>query len=100
MFIKKNQMPRSCLIFAFLLLTLTVSGQKLEWEAEVILQSRHLWRGSQLGDQVAVEPSVTLGAGRFSFNIWASRTTNNSYSEIDLIPSWQFNELSLSLLDY
>ena len=93
-------MPRNRLLIVFLLLTLSVSGQKLKWEAEVMLQSRHLWRGSQLGDAVAVEPSVTIGSGRFSFNIWAARTTNNSYSEIDLIPSWQFNELSLTLLDY
>lgn len=90
-----------CLTFLILLMcTFSVSGQKPELEAEVILQSRHIWRGSKLGDAMAIEPSVTAAMGRFSFNIWASRTTNNSYSEIDLVPSWQFHEIALTLLDY
>jgi len=93
-------MCRSLFLFIFLLFTISVSGQKLNFEAELILQSRHLWRGSQLGDAMAVEPSVTLGAGRFSLNVWASQTINNSYSEIDLIPSWQFNAFAISMLDY
>ncbi len=77
-----------------------VSGQKLEAEAEFILQSRHIWRGSQLGNAIAVEPSVTIGSGRFSFNLWAARSINNSYSEIDVIPSYRFNYFNLTLLDY
>lgn len=90
-----------CLIFLFLsLLSISVTAQNRDFEAELILQSRHIWRGSQLGDAIAVEPSVTIGTGRFSFNLWAARTTNNSYSEIDLIPSYQFDHFSLTLLDY
>ncbi|HEY3370444.1 MAG TPA: hypothetical protein VGK10_06330 [Prolixibacteraceae bacterium] len=93
-------MCRSLILFLFLIFTISVSGQKLNFEADLIVQSRHLWRGSQLGDAMAVEPSVTGSAGRFSLNIWASQTINNSYSEIDLIPSWQFNFLAISVLDY
>lgn len=69
-------------------------------EAEIIVQSRHVWRGSQLGTAPAIEPSVTFSGGRFSFNVWASVTTNNSYSEIDLIPSWQFRNFSFTIFDY
>jgi hypothetical protein len=89
-----------CCLLLFLLGTLAASGQKLTGEAEILLLSRHIWRGNQLGDAIAVEPSVTISGGRFSFNLWAARTTNNSYSEIDLIPSYQFNHFSLTLLDY
>jgi hypothetical protein len=69
-------------------------------EAEVMIQSRHVWRGTKLGTAPAIEPSVTFTEGHFSFNVWASTTTNNSYSEIDLIPSLQFGELTFSVLDY
>ena len=69
-------------------------------EAEVMFQSRHIWRGTKLGTAPAIEPSVTFSKGHFSLNAWASITTNNSYSEIDLIPAWQFGELSVTVLDY
>ncbi|MDP2890913.1 MAG: hypothetical protein Q8P34_18350, partial [Bacteroidota bacterium] len=72
-----------CCLLLFILGSLAASGQKLAGEAEILLLSRHIWRGNQLGDAIAVEPSVTISGGRFSFNIWAARTTNNSYSEID-----------------
>ncbi|MDP2113301.1 MAG: hypothetical protein Q8K69_04520 [Bacteroidota bacterium] len=89
-----------CFLLLFILGSLAASGQKLAGEAEILLLSRHIWRGNQLGDAIAVEPSVTISGRRFSFNLWAARTTNNSYSEIDLIPSYQFNHFSLTLLDY
>jgi len=89
-----------CFLLLFILGSSAASGQKLAGEAEILLLSRHIWRGNQLGDAIAVEPSVTISGGRFSFNLWAARTTNNSYSEIDLIPSYQFNHFSLTLLDY
>lgn len=69
-------------------------------EAEITFQSLHIWRGVKLGTAPAIEPSVTFSANRFSFNVWASATTNNSYSEIDLIPAYQFNKFQLTLLDY
>ena len=84
----------------FLFSFVHVSGQKLEAETEIILQSRHVWRGSQLGDAIAIEPSATVTSGRFSFNFWAARTTNNSYSEIDLIPSYSFNHFTFTVFDY
>jgi hypothetical protein len=75
-------------------------GQVKFSEGEVLVLSRHIWRGSMLGDDVAIEPSVTIESGRFSLNFWAAVTPNNSYSEIDLIPSFAFNHFSVTLLDY
>jgi hypothetical protein len=75
-------------------------GQLRISEAELMFLSRHVWRGEKLGTSVSIEPSVTASAGRFNFNIWAAITPDNSYSEIDLIPSYQFDPFELSLLDY
>jgi hypothetical protein len=88
------------LLVLFLLINLNVISQIRISDAEILFQSRHVWRGMKLGTAPAIEPSVTFGKGRFSFNVWASATTNNSYSEVDLIPSWQFDNFELSLLDY
>lgn len=93
-------MRRYYWLVLFLFSLMDVSGQKLETEAEIILQSRHVWRGSQLGDAIAIEPSATVTSGRFSFNFWAARTINNSYSEIDLIPSYSFNHFTFTVFDY
>lgn len=93
-------MNRYLVLYIFLFVPVLVSGQKIELEAELLVQSRHVWRGSKLGTAPAIEPSINFGFGRFSFNLWAAKTTNNTYSEIDIIPSWQFDEFSLTLFDY
>ncbi|HLN72865.1 MAG: hypothetical protein ACM3O8_06155 [Methylococcaceae bacterium] len=81
-------------------LSITSMGQVRISEAELMFFSRHVWRGEQLGTAVAMEPSVTATSGRFNFSVWAAFTPNKSYSEIDLIPSYQSNYFELSLLDY
>ena len=89
-------------IISLLFLTFVVSAfsQFTISEAEITLQSRHIWRGSKLGTAPMLEPSVTVSNKNFSFNVWAAKTLNKSYSEIDLIPSYQIGEITLSLLDY
>ncbi|HCY42651.1 MAG TPA: hypothetical protein DHV48_15070 [Prolixibacteraceae bacterium] len=84
----------------FIFIAVNASGQKLEAEAEISVLNRHVWRGSQLGNALAIEPSATVTSGRFSFNVWAAVTTNNSYSEIDLIPSYSFNHFTFTVFDY
>ncbi len=69
-------------------------------DAEVLITTRHTWRGSKFGTAPAIEPSVTFVANKLSLNFWSSVTFNNSYSEIDLTPSYQFKEFQLTLLDY
>lgn len=84
----------------FFLISLQTFSQFRFSEADILVKSRHIWRGMKLGTAPAIEPSVTIADNRFSFNVWASVTTNNSYYEVDLIPSYLFNELSVTLLDY
>lgn len=90
------------LILAFALLLLTLPSWSLErfWQAEIMVKSRHDWRGEVMGTSMAIEPSVTATAGRFSFNVWAALTPDNSYTEVDLIPSYQFNYFTFTILDY
>lgn len=89
-------------IISLLFLTFAVSAfsQFTISEAEITLQSRHIWRGTRLGTAPMLEPSVTVSNKNFSFNVWAAKTLNNSYSEVDLIPSYQIGDLTFSLLDY
>jgi len=89
-------------ILAFLCFSITffTYSQVRISSAEIFIQSRHVWRGSQLGNDIAIEPSLTFACNRFSFNVWAAITPDNSYSEIDLIPSYSFNPFKLSLLNY
>lgn len=87
-------------IILLLATTFTCFGQLKISEAELMFFSRHIWRGEQMGTAVSIEPSVTATAGRFNFNVWAALTPDNSYSEIDLIPSYQSDYFELSLLDY
>lgn len=93
-------MTRPLLSAVLLFFTFQLFGQLKFSEAELILYSRHAWRGEKFGTAPAFEPSVTVADGKFSFNVWASITTNNSYSEVDLIPSYQLKEFAVTLLDY
>lgn len=93
-------MFRIAITILFLAINVHVFSQISFSEAEVMIQSRHIWRGTKLGDAPAIEPSITFAGSHFGFNIWAAKTTNKSYSEIDLIPYWQFGELTFSVLDY
>ncbi|MBA4410050.1 MAG: hypothetical protein C0397_11575 [Odoribacter sp.] len=97
---KSSSMLRFILSLLCFSITGFAFGQLRISEAEILIQSRHIWRGSQLGDAFAIEPTVTLEMGRFIFNFWAAVTPDNSYSEVDLIPSWTFDHFSLSLLNY
>lgn len=93
-------MPKVQFLIFFLLISTKTFCQLQLSDAEVLVQSRHVWRGEKLGTAPAIEPSVTFSANRFSFNVWASVTTNISYSEVDLIPAYQFNKFQITLLNY
>jgi len=92
-------MTRSLITILFLSIHFYASSQFKISEAEVLVQSRHVWRGEKLGTTPAIEPSLTFSTSRFRFNAWASVTTNNSYSEVDLIPAYQFNKFQITLLN-
>lgn len=69
-------------------------------ELDFDLQTRHYWRGMQMGNTPAIEPGITYSIKGFSFNIWAAKTFNKSYSEIDLIPSYTIKNYTFTLFNY
>ena len=93
-------MLRVTLVFLCFSVTFFAFSQVRISTTEILLQSRHVWRGCQLGNAIAIEPSITFACNRFSFNVWAAITLDNSYSEVDLVPSYTFNHFKLSLLNY
>jgi hypothetical protein len=89
------------LILIFLLISISGFSQKEAGiDFQVDLFTRHYWRGFVFGNTPAIEPQITLSVNRFSFNVWAAQTFNESYSEIDLIPSYSFGNYALSFLEY
>jgi hypothetical protein len=89
------------ILVIFLMVTLHISAQEnRNVEFQVDLFNRHYWRGFVLGNSPAIEPQVTFSFNRFSFNLWAAQTFNDSYSEIDLIPSYTAGNYEISFLEY
>ena len=39
---------------------------------DAAMVSKYIWRGQRLTDDWSLQPSVTLGAGGFSFNVWGT----------------------------
>ncbi len=67
---------------------------------DIELLSRHYWRGSQMGDTPAIEPNLSYTYGNFNFSVWAAHTLNESYVEIDLIPSYTYKNFKFIFFDY
>lgn len=93
-------MKQLILILIFFVLTASSFAQAVGFDGELSIQSRHIWRGSKMGNAPAFEPSVTVSTGIFSLDFWAAVTPNNSYSEIDLIPAVQLGNITATLFDY
>lgn len=93
-------MLRTIIITSIILFCTKVSAQLKFSEAEVKVFSNHFWRGHKLGNGLAVEPSVSFISGKFGLTFWAAFTPNNTYSEIDIIPSWEFEKFTFTLFNY
>ena len=87
----------------FILLLLVFRGtatEKGKFSIDVDVLSRHYWRGSLSGNAPAFEPNLSWKYGGFSFSMWAAFTTNNSYTEFDLIPSYTYKNITATLYSY
>lgn len=95
-------MRNGVLLVLLVLIGSPLLGQQetIEAEFETFFFSRHLWRGSQFGDALTIEPSLVLSKGDYSFNFWAAKTINNSYAEVDLIFSRTFSHFTFTFFDY
>ena len=90
------------LFFMFLIFISLHSHSNVESKIKIDLDfyNRHYWRGFQLGSAPAIEPNITFSNQGFNFSIWAARTINSSYSEIDLIPSYNWGNYTFTLFNY
>lgn len=104
--VRNKKLPLNLVIWLifFIALLFTFSRSFAQETKSLVFQAdlfnRHYWRGFVFGDSPAFEPQVTFTSGNFGFNIWAAYTFDNSYSEIDLIPSYTTGNYKISLFDY
>ena len=74
------------------------TGIKLNIGADIV--SRYLFRGTDLGNSPAIQPSLSLSVANLELGAWGSVATNNSFKEIDLFVKYTFKNISLILTDY
>jgi hypothetical protein len=71
-------------------------GPSFSFAADAALASKYIWRGINLDDEAVFQPSVTVGYGGLSFNIWGSMelTDANTY------PGYGTGEGEFTEVDY
>lgn len=74
------------------------SQKKLNLSFDLV--SQHLWRGFECGQAPSAEPSVTWYNGNFNAGVWAARSFDGSYNELDLYAGYSWKEFSLTFFDY
>ncbi len=88
----------------FMLLVLVSVAARAQHDLQINMQadlfSRHYWRGFVFGDMPAIEPQVTFSKGKWSLNLWSAYTLNDSYTEIDIIPSYSLGNFEIVFFDY
>ena len=47
-------------------------GPEYSFGGDVTPVSKYIWRGQRLTDDWSLQPSMTVGIGRFSFNVWGT----------------------------
>jgi hypothetical protein len=71
--------------------------------ADLSFMSQYAWRGMSLNDDPVFQPSVTLGLGNFSLNVWGNldftgyNGTEREFNEIDYTLDYTVDLSSLSL---
>lgn len=68
------------------------SAQAADVEAELGVYSAYVWRGLIVNDEAVLQPSLTVGAGNFSINVWGNFDLTDSLGD-----SAQFSEIELTI---
>lgn len=88
-------------VFVFLLLTMntwtTLLGQT---KAGVDVYSRYIFRGSDYGDALSFQPSLTYVLGDLSVGLWGAYAEKGLYSEADLCVTYVVGPATVYLTDY
>ncbi len=91
---------RSCAIVAAVAATALVARAEDEMDVSVEvgsdILSKYVWRGQLLTDDPVIQPSVTVGAGGLSLNVWGSIDTTD-INEDDQTQSYYLQEVDYTL---
>jgi hypothetical protein len=55
----------------------TAEAEDVECDVEATVASAHVWRGLVINDETVFQPSATVRAGDFSFNVWGTWDLTN-----------------------
>jgi len=76
----------------------TATKLKLTLGADIM--SRYIWRGSDYGNSLCIQPTLAISAANFEIGCWSSVGTNNFYKEVDLYAKYTIKNFSLVFTDY
>ena len=95
-------MKRVIVVLLLVICCIFTKGENTEWKinGQVLIFSQHIWRGMGIGDAQCIEPSVTFSKGIFAINLWAAKTIDDSYTEIDIIPSITLGNYQFIIYQY
>ncbi|MEX0747412.1 MAG: TorF family putative porin [Rhodothermales bacterium] len=86
-----------------LLLTLVTSAAAQHFSVGADVVSRYIWRGTDYGESVSVQPTLAFATGGFKVGSWASYAVDPSsgaFNEHDLWMSFSVGNISLGVTDY
>lgn len=66
----------------------------------ISLLSQQYWRGFSLSSAPGIQAETCLSYGNFNFCLWGAVASNLKYSELDIIPSFSYNNCELFINHY
>jgi len=87
-------------IFSLIAISSTNLSYSQDFGADVV--SSYVWRGTQFGSGVHVQPYMSLGSGNLEAGVWGSfpTTAQGGGNELDAYLSYDFGPLALTLTNY
>ena len=80
--------PFVLLLFYFLMTTMIVAQNKVEFNAGADFVSRYVWRGMDFGAAPSIQPSLSMGIGGFEVGFWGAYTFSNNRQISDELDTW------------
>ena len=87
-------------VFSLMAFLSTNISYSQDFGADVV--SSYVWRGTQFGSGVHIQPYMTLGSGNFEAGLWGSfpTTAEGGGNELDAYLSYDFGPLAITLTNY
>jgi hypothetical protein len=105
-------MKRFLLVIAFTLILASSSAWAADATAGLDINSAYVWRGITVNDGLVAQPSLEVGRGGFSLNVWGNYDIDDydgavndyDFSEIDLAASYSLStekfDFSMGIVNY